>query len=212
MKPHSCPSFINLFLHPPAHSDKINMLALGVNLTSLSPQPRANPICPGSQPRPPQALTNVCVGSRDGVSAGPGACRLEPVPDPGVRSGPGPPSRLGLSGSSRSRGFRPFWGWGISVLEAVEAPRPPTGAAVSITTAGGTSRPALGASGTNPASPLAAVLNSSLGSSTLTSGGNGRPNPGSTFSSSDLRFGASGGVRMTWERREYVWIAGVAKQ
>ena len=50
----------------------------------------------------------MCVGSREGISTGPGAFRPEPVPNPGVRSGPGPPSRLGLNGSSRSRGFMPL--------------------------------------------------------------------------------------------------------
>lgn len=147
----------------------------------------------------------VCVGSRDGVSAGPGACRLEPVPDPGVRSGPGLPSRLGLSGSSRSRGFRPFWGWAISVAEAE---RPQTCAVFSITTVGSrASRPSEGetsgsvltVSEPKPAAPTA--CSSSLGPSTFTSGGRGWPKPDSRLNSSDFWFGASGGVRITCRGR-----------
>ena len=94
---------------PPSHSFRGNRIGLRGKSPSPTPRhPAPIPFVPGASPAPSKVLTNVCVGSREGVSAGPGACRPEPVPDPGVRSGPGPPSRLGLSGSSRSRGFRPF--------------------------------------------------------------------------------------------------------
>ena len=94
------------------------------------------------------------------------------------------------------------------MISVVEVERPHTWAVFSVRMAGSrasrpseaeTSGSALTASELKP--PALAASNSSLGPSTLTSGGCGWPKLGSRLNSSDFWFGASGGVRITCRGR-----------